>query len=52
MKFEVRDDFSIILFGDEISREVVSKQFGDDFSSISDPTLGLAVYPLANDDAF
>ena len=39
MKFEVGDDFSRILFGYDISREEVSKQFMDDISSIPDPTL-------------
>ena len=32
MKFQVGDDFSKILFGDDSSREIVPKQFGDDFS--------------------
>ena len=45
MKSEDVEDFSKILSGDDISREVAAKQFGDDFSSIPDPTLGLAVYP-------
>ena len=48
MKFEVGDDFSKTLFGDDTSREVVSTQFGDEFSSISDPTLSLDIYPLEN----
>ena len=32
MKFEVGDDFYNISFGDDISREIVPKQFGGDFS--------------------
>ena len=34
MKFKVGDDFSKILFGDDISTEIVPWKFGDDFSSI------------------
>ena len=52
MKFEVGDDLSKILFWDDISREVVSKQFEDDFFSIPDPTSGLGIYPLGKDEVF